>query len=45
MKIILVYPDLGEDTEEEIIDWLKDKIADRIFWSPLKYVEKMEVER
>ena len=45
MKIILTYPDLGEETEKEIVDWLRQIIKDPVKPSPLKYVEKLEVER
>ena len=43
MKIILTYPDLGEETEKEIVDWLRQIISDPVKPSPLKYVEKLEV--
>jgi hypothetical protein len=49
MKIILTYPDtLGEETQKIIIDWIKDWIEDAKqskVSSPLRYVEKTEVER
>ena len=44
MKIILTYPDdLGEETEDEIIDWIKEFIKNKS--QPLRYSEIMEVER
>ncbi len=46
MKIILAYPDnLREETENEIIDWIKEFIKDKSRPSPLRYSEIMEVER
>lgn len=46
MKIILIYPDdLGKEIEEIIIDSLTDKMTDSLISSPLKYADKMEVER
>lgn len=45
MKIILTYPDdLGEETENEIIDWVKE-IIKKSSLSPLRYSEIMEIER
>lgn len=47
MKIILIYPDLGEESEKCLIEWLKEKIEDKspLNISPLRYVDKLEVER
>jgi len=45
MKIILIYPDLGKQTEDEIVDWIKEFIKDKSRPSPLRYSEIMEVER
>jgi len=49
MIIKLIYPDLGKETEDEIIDWMKAIIKnpslDRYVYSPLKYVEDFEVDR
>ena len=45
MKIILTFPYLGEETEEEIIDWLRDTMTDSLIPSLLKYCEKMEVTK
>ena len=46
MRIILTYPDdLAEETEDAIIDWLRDKMIDSLMPSPLKYCEKMEAEK
>jgi hypothetical protein len=47
MKIILTYPDMGEESEEIIIRWIKDKGRDLDieYPSPLRYVIRVEVER
>ncbi len=51
MKIDLFFPkDLGKETEDEIIDWMRDLIDKALLpnqSSPLKYVKKdgMEVEK
>jgi len=52
MKIILIYPDdLGKETEDEIIDWMKSIVknpsyfSSQLIYSPLRYVSDMEVER
>ena len=51
MKIVLIYPDdLGKETEDEIVDWMMANLKNPSkiplsFYSPLKYVSDMEVER
>ncbi len=48
MKIILIYPDdLGKETEDEIVDWMKTIILSKPhnIPTPLKYVDDLEVER
>jgi len=49
MKIILIYPDdLGKETEDEIIEWMMEILKNpstKSFYSPLKYISDMEVER
>ncbi len=50
MKIILIYPDLGKKTEDEIIDWIKAILKNPSYisqkqYTPLEYVEDIEVER
>ena len=47
MKIILTYPNLGEEAEECLIEWLQQKVDDKSpdNPSPLRYVEKLEVEK
>ena len=45
MKIILTFPDLGEESERCIIEWINNIVADKDVenLSPLRYVEKVEV--
>ena len=51
MKITLIYPDdLGKQTEDEIIDWMMEIVKNPHtitlpYYSPLKYVSDMEVNR
>ena len=47
MKIILIYPDLREEATKCLIEWIQEKIDDKspLNTSPLRYVDKMEVER
>lgn len=47
MKIILTYPDLGEESEKCLIEWLQEQIDDKSHdnSSPLRYVDKLEVEK
>ncbi len=49
MKIILIYPDnLGRESEIIILEWLQEWLEDAKqskIHSPLRYVEKMEVEK
>lgn len=46
---LIIYPDLGKQTEDEIVDWFMEKIKnpplDRYVYSPLKYVKDLEVVR
>ncbi len=43
MKIILTY-DLGEEANQCLIEWLQEKIDDKSNPSPLRYVDRMEIE-
>ncbi len=43
MKIILIYPDLSEETEKEIINWMQTLIDNHVGSYPLNYVDRMEV--
>ena len=51
MRIILIYPDdLGKETEDAIIEWMQMIIKSPStitlpYYSPLKYVSDMEVDR
>ena len=47
MKIILTYPDLGEESEKCLIEWLQEKIEDKspLNTFPLRYVDRLEVEK
>ncbi len=47
MKIILTYPDLGEEANQCLLEWLQEKIDDKspLNGSPLRYVDTMEVEK
>ena len=46
-KVILYYPDLGEEAIQCLVDWIQEKIDDKSPTnnSPLRYVSKMEVDR
>ncbi len=45
MKIILTYPDLGEEAEKCLIEWIQEQIDDKSSdnHSPLRYVETILV--
>jgi len=51
MIIKLIYPDdLGKETEDEIIDWMRKKVKNpppmiSSIYSPFKYVEYLEIDR
>ncbi len=49
MIIKLIYPDLGKETEDEIISWMmaliRNPSMNEVRYTPLKYVEDFEVER
>ena len=47
MKIILTYPDLGEEATECLLEWIRERIDDKSpeNVSPLRYADKMEVEK
>ena len=47
MRVTLIYPkDLGKQTEDEIVEWMMNVLKNpftKSFYSPLKYVEDLEV--
>jgi len=47
MRATLIYPkDLGKQTEDEIVEWMMNVLKNpftKSFYSPLKYVEDLEV--
>lgn len=51
MRITLIYPDdLGKETEDAIVAWMQMIIKSPStitlpYYSPLKYVDDLEVER
>ncbi len=51
MIIKLIFPDdLGEETENEIIDWIKGRVKSpppmiSSSYTPFKYIEYLEVDR
>ncbi len=46
MKIIPIYPDLGEEATKCLVAWLQEKIDDKSpdNTSPLRYCDKVGVE-
>jgi len=46
MKIILTYPELGEEATQCLIEWIQEKMDDKSpsNTSPLRYCDKVEVE-
>jgi len=47
MKIILTYPDLGEEATKCLIEWIEERMADKSWENitPLRFADKVEVER
>ncbi len=47
MKIILIYPDLGEEATRCLLEWIKERMTDKSpeNITPLRFADKVEVER
>ena len=45
MKVVLVFHDMSPEAEACLLEWLRERIADKSpeNTSPLRYVESMEV--
>lgn len=46
MKIVLIFEEMGTEAKDILIEWIREKIADKSTEniSPLRYVETMEIE-